>query len=79
MTTEQAERLGVVGPTARASGVARDMRVDAPYAAYADFPVNIVAETAGDLEARFVVRIEELFESYRADPRDPGQPAARAS
>ena len=29
------------------------------------FPVNVVVETAGDLEARFVVRIKELFESYR--------------
>jgi NADH-quinone oxidoreductase subunit D len=64
-TIEQAERLGLVGPTARASDVARDLRIDAPYAAYADFPVSIVLDTAGDLEARFVVRIKELFESYR--------------
>jgi len=65
MTTEQAENLGVVGPTARASGVARDIRVDSPYAAYAEFPINMVLDTGGDLEARFVVRIKELFESYR--------------
>lgn len=60
---EQAESLGLVGPTARASGVTRDIRVDAPYAAYEDFPVNVVLDTAGDLESRFVVRIKELFES----------------
>jgi Ni,Fe-hydrogenase III component G len=42
MTQEQAERLGTVGPTARASGVARDLRLDAPYAAYPDFAVNLV-------------------------------------
>jgi ech hydrogenase subunit E len=65
MTAEQAERLSVVGPTARASGLARDLRIEAPYAAYADYPVAIVTEAAGDLEARFVVRIKELFESYR--------------
>jgi ech hydrogenase subunit E len=65
MTKEQAEALGVVGPTARASGVARDVRVESPYAAYAQHPINIVLETAGDLEARFVVRVKELFESYR--------------
>jgi NADH-quinone oxidoreductase subunit D len=65
MTQGQAEALGVVGPTARASGVARDIRVDAPYAAYAEFPVDIVLETAGDLEARFIVRVKELFECYR--------------
>lgn len=65
MDAEQCRRLGVVGPTARASGVVRDIRVEAPYAAYADYPVEIVLETAGDLEARFAVRIRELFESYR--------------
>ncbi len=65
MTAAQAASLGVVGPTARASGVSRDIRVDAPYAAYADFPVRIVVEQAGDLEARFIVRVKELFESYR--------------
>lgn len=65
MTREQAETLGAVGPTARASGVERDVRIEAPYAAYPDFPVKLVTETAGDLEARFVVRVNELFESYR--------------
>lgn len=65
LNTKQAEILGVIGPMARASGIARDVRVDAPYAAYNEFPVNIVVETAGDLEARFVVRIKELFESFR--------------
>lgn len=65
MAMEEAERLGVVGPTARASGVARDVRVEAPYAAYADYPVELVLDRAGDLEARVVVRVKELFESYR--------------
>jgi len=65
LTKEQAQDIGVIGPMARASGIARDVRVDAPYAAYAQFPVNVVVETAGDLEARFVVRLKELFESYR--------------
>ena len=65
MTYEQADLLGTIGPTGRASGVLRDVRVDSPYAGYSDFPVNIVTSTAGDLEARFVVRIRELYESYR--------------
>ena len=64
-STEEAERLGLVGPTARAANVARDIRVDLPYASYADFPVQITLDTKGDLEARFVVRVKELFESYR--------------
>ncbi len=65
MSKEAAESMGVVGPTARASGVARDVRVDAPYAAYAQFPVNLVIETSGDLQGRAIVRVKELFESYR--------------
>jgi NADH-quinone oxidoreductase subunit D len=65
MSLADADRLGVVGPTARASGLARDVRVDAPYTSYADFPVKVVTETAGDLAARVVVRLHELFESYR--------------
>ena len=62
---EEADRLGAIGPTGRASGVQRDVRIDSPYAGYADFPVKLITNTAGDLEARFIVRIEELFESYR--------------
>jgi NADH-quinone oxidoreductase subunit D len=65
MTTAQAEELGAIGPTARASGVARDLRVDAPYLLYEQFAVTIVLGTVGDLQARFVVRIQELFESVR--------------
>jgi ech hydrogenase subunit E len=65
MTQQQAEVLGTVGPTARASGVTRDLRLDAPYAAYPDFPVKLVVASGGDLLARFVARIEELFESLR--------------
>ena len=63
MTKEQAEELGALGPTARASGVVRDVRVDAPYGAYKDFPMEPTVATAGDLEARFVVRLKEVRES----------------
>ncbi len=65
MNFDQADLLGAIGPTGRASGLQRDVRIDSPYAAYSDFPVKVVTGTNGDLEARFVVRIEELFESYR--------------
>ncbi len=65
MTAETAQALGTVGPTARASGLSRDIRQEAPYAAYAQFPVNLVTGQRGDLEERFVVRLKELFESYR--------------
>lgn len=65
MSRAEAEKLGAVGPTARASGVPRDVRIDSPYVSYPQFPVNMVVETGGDLEARFVVRIKEMFECYR--------------
>jgi NADH-quinone oxidoreductase subunit D len=65
MSRNQAEVMGALGPTARASNVARDVRVEAPYAAYKQYPVNMALDTRGDLEARFVVRINELFESFR--------------
>jgi len=65
MTPERAEFLGAIGPTARASGIARDIRVDAPYLSYAEFPVRVVTHTSGDLHGRFIVRIHETFESIR--------------
>lgn len=65
MTREQAQLLGAVGPTARASNFACDVRVDAPYAAYPEFPVEMVVAEEGDLHARFVVRILETMESIR--------------
>jgi NADH-quinone oxidoreductase subunit D len=62
-STAEAETLGILGPTARAAGVARDVRVNAPYGGYKQFPVKIVVDQAGDLAARFKVRVEEIFES----------------
>lgn len=63
ITAPEAERFGLLGPTARASGVARDVRVEAPYGAYVRYPVSLVTETNGDLEARCVVRLKELLVS----------------
>ncbi|MEL7643499.1 MAG: nickel-dependent hydrogenase large subunit [bacterium] len=65
MTKEEATLLGAVGPTARASGVERDVRVESPYASYPGHPVNIVLDEGGDLTSRFIVRIREMFESIR--------------
>src|SRR6266487_1759269 len=61
MTLEEAKRFGALGPTARACGVNRDVRLDAPYGAYKPFPVSIITDDRGDLEARFVVRMKELL------------------
>lgn len=63
ITAPEAESFGLLGPTARASGVMRDVRVEAPYGAYVRYPVSLVTETNGDLEARCVVRLKELLVS----------------
>jgi Ni,Fe-hydrogenase III large subunit/Ni,Fe-hydrogenase III component G len=65
LTNDWAQKICVVGPPARASGVAIDARIDHPYAAYDEVPVRIATQDAGDTWARVVVRINELLESIR--------------
>lgn len=62
---EEAASLEMLGPTLRAAGVARDVRIDAPYGSYKQFPVTMVLDSAGDLAARFKVRVVEMLESIR--------------
>ncbi len=62
---EKAVSLGVVGPTARASGVSQDIRRAAPYACYADMEFDVPVEPAGDVTARLVVRAKEMLQSCR--------------
>jgi ech hydrogenase subunit E len=62
LSKEQAELLGAVGPTARGSGVAIDMR-QTGYAAYKEVGFESVVETAGDSYARTLVRVKELYRS----------------
>lgn len=65
LTSESARSVCVVGPPARASGVAIDARIDHPYAAYDEVPPRIVTQETGDTWARVVVRVGELVESIR--------------
>lgn len=62
---EEADALGLLGPTLRAAGVTRDVRADAPYGSYKQFPVTASVDSAGDLAARFKVRMLETLESVR--------------
>ncbi|CAM5286896.1 Formate hydrogenlyase subunit 5 [Aquamicrobium terrae] len=55
---------GATGPIERASGIDRDLRRDFPYAAYADLPLTVPVETAGDANARFKVRAAEIDASF---------------
>ena len=65
LTKETAINWGVVGPTARASGVTTDIRRSAPYAAYDQLEFKVPVETSGDVFSRVVVRLLEMVESCR--------------
>jgi Ni,Fe-hydrogenase III large subunit len=65
LTREDAVKYGVVGPIARASGLALDVRQDFPYAAYEDLGFKIVTQDTCDVQARVVVRALEMLESCR--------------
>jgi NADH-quinone oxidoreductase subunit D len=58
-------RWGVGGPIGRGSGVARDLRKDRPYSAYSQFEFDVPTQTAGDIYARYLVRVEEMRQSVR--------------
>ena len=65
LTKEDATLLGVVGPAARASGLALDTRVNYPYAAYQKLTLEVPIRTAGDVYSRLWVRVKELGQSFR--------------
>lgn len=65
LTTEDAKRIGVVGPHARASNWAIDVRKDAPYSSYEDFDFNVCTWPSCDVFARVVVRCLENIESIK--------------
>jgi membrane-bound hydrogenase subunit alpha len=66
---EDALKLLTVGPTARASGVTKDVRQDQPYAAYADLDIKAITPdmvsgtVIGDVYDRIIVRLLEVKQS----------------
>ena len=65
LSRENAIDLSCSGPIARASGVAFDLRKDAPYLVYGDLDFDVPYATEGDCYARFQVRMEEMVQSIR--------------
>ena len=63
ITPDMMDRYGIVGPNARGSGVARDIRMDMPYLVYPLLDFNIETESAWDAYARTVVRWKEIHQS----------------
>ena len=74
MTASDAERLGVVGPTARASGVSRDLRIDSPLPglcpASSEYRVRQDRRPGSPRRRSRQRTVRELS----SDPRNPGRP-----
>ncbi len=65
LTKQQAKNYAALGPTARASGIARDVRKDSPYGAYDQVEWEMIITQNGDVFDKVVVRILETFESIK--------------
>jgi len=63
LTYNDARRLSVLGPVARASGIDTDVRKRHPYAAYKHVDFRIPVYRDGDVLSRLLVRYEEVLES----------------
>jgi Ni,Fe-hydrogenase III large subunit len=64
VTAGQARLLGAVGPAARASGLAEDVRATSPRLAYDGFEPVIPESAAGDVQARLEQRALELWQAF---------------
>lgn len=65
LTKEEAISRSTSGPIARASGVPRDLRKDVPYLSYPDFDFQVCCSKLGDCYARYLVRMQEMWESLK--------------
>lgn len=60
-----ADKIGLVGISARSSGIELDTRTHFPYGAYRYFPVSLITLQTGDVFARARLRALEIDESFR--------------
>lgn len=65
LTKEEAIDYCALGPTSRASGVARDVRKDAPYGAYDRIDWDMIVTDSCDVWGKAVVRLLEIYESIK--------------
>ena len=65
LTKEESINYSALGPTSRASGVARDVRKDAPYAAYDKVEWDMIVTQNGDVFDKVVLRVLEMYESIK--------------
>ncbi|MEN9937094.1 MAG: hypothetical protein RLZZ387_3673 [Chloroflexota bacterium] len=62
---EVAIAYSVTGPVLRASGIPYDIRKAEPYSVYGQLDFDVPVGAVGDVYDRFLVRIEEMRQSYR--------------
>lgn len=65
LSKDDALDYGVSGPIMRGSGVSFDLRRDEPYSVYDRFDFEVPVREAGDIYARYEVRIVEMRQSNR--------------
>jgi Ni,Fe-hydrogenase III large subunit len=65
LSRHDAERIGAVGPAARASGVPDDVRTDSPRLWYEGFEPDRPPQPTGDVAARLEIRGAELRTTFR--------------
>lgn len=65
ISAERALEYGFTGPNLRAAGVDYDVRVMNPYSSYEDFDFIVPVGTNGDTYDRFMVRLEEMWQSHK--------------
>jgi len=63
ISPEMVTEYGIVGPSARASGIKDDIRINNPYGKYAELDMKMITSDVGDAYARAEVRYQELHQS----------------
>ena len=65
LTKEDTLSYGLVGPMARAAGIAYDVRKAFPYIGYETYDFEVPLGSTGDVYDRYLVRMEEMRQSTR--------------
>ncbi len=63
ITKEMVDEYGIVGPTARATGLKRDVRKDMPYLIYDKLDFEVITGTISDIYGRAEVRYKEMLQT----------------
>lgn len=63
ITPDMVDAFGVLGPNARAAGIARDVRKDAPYAVYDRLEFDVITRDHSDAFGRVLLRFDEMGQS----------------